>query len=254
MPNPVRDRRLFFGGNAVMAHRAAQFQGAQSLANPNSSNQFNLSAGTTLGTVGFWFRLDAFAANYQKMFALGDPAGAASDQWAVQINGSTQNVTSVYSNGAGYNAVEQAGFVATLGQWFLVFAGPGTGSTIYINLYDQAGPLAGGSAGAIGPINQPTHQPLQLGAGKGGVSPFTGTIDSFGIWPSRLLTAPEQTAIWNNGKALDFAHLPASALVGLALWADLDDASGALTWTDATGGGNPLTATGAVLSVKGAGF
>ena len=77
-----------------------------------------------------------------------------------------------------------------------------------------------------------------------------GEVDSLMWWPKS--TGISSTTLWNNGKALDFSGLPNTT--NLAAFWQMDEAGGSATWKDSSGGGNPLTATGVVLSAGGAGF
>ncbi len=88
---------------------------------------------------------------------------------------------------------------------------------------------------------------LVVGAGAGGTSALEGRINAVGIW-KRVLTAAEQTSLYNSGKGLLYTDLSTAVKSSLVAWWNLDETSGQRTDNH---GSSHLTDVNSVSFTKG---
>lgn len=259
MPNLVQNRRRWNEGVVAaggLMHRAAGFGGSQSLTNANSGGALTPHGGTS-PMACLWFQASNPASGAtQLLFQMGTgtPAG---DILGVQLT-SAGVIQQFSSNGSGYSLLsDPVGAIAANTWYFLELIWGGT--TNQMTVYDLAGVTArGGSTASNGPqVN--VNKPITLGNHSSGANPLSGRIDSFGWWPQGVpaaltFTGNASDPLWHNGQAIDASQVIAISPTNLVAFINFDQASGSSTWTDNSGGGNDLTATGTVTSQPGAGF
>lgn len=77
----------------------------------------------------------------------------------------------------------------------------------------------------ITPGNYTPISKFAVGLASGGGAYYDGQVSCVGIW-SRVLTTNEKAALYNGGKGLKYADLPAGLLTGLVSYYNLDETSG----------------------------
>lgn len=148
------------------------------------------------------------------------------DEYFLQVNSNTTLRWGI-STGAAYQVVNWSGVMANATQYFVYFDWDGTNLHINVN-NGTAVALA-----AAGPINTGTSA-LRFGAdGADGVD-VNASLDAFALWKDRVLSAAEQTTLYNAGSAWRFDTVPAQLLTGLVSWWDFDGKAGGI-WVDSFG-------------------
>lgn len=250
---------------SLKAHSAADFAGGRFLVGP-SGNHFR-PLGPNNIIVATWVRLDAKPAGLQqKLVTVSDPprAGFADgDILGVFYDGTADEFRSYGSNGVGYTVAGTVPAVhPVIGSWYLVVAEFG-GTALNISVTNPAGVQVGGSVGFGGVYSNPANANLGVAALPNGGSPLSGALDSTQFWNSTRETDfpayfGTPGAIWNNGKALDFSELPASAppTTVLQLYLDYNEPSNAAHYADKSPNAFVLSPSGAgtITRIAGAGY
>ena len=228
-PNPLVRRRAIGSGlpPGMLAVGAASFNGATPtfLETPSTSD---FQVATHDFSLCLWYYVtNATPGTYQRIFIKGGGSGTT-DEWGIQINGTTNQLSIFYCYNPGYSGVDIGALSAN--SWHFAYAGWSQGSQLFSWSIDHAAvSTAGGSA--FGP--QATTNPVFLGvAGDGVTSPYTGLLDGVGFW-TRLLTPAELTQLWNGGRGVKMKNLSGSILTGLTAGYDLDGPAVDGLWHDA---------------------
>ncbi len=153
------------------------------------------------------------------------------DEYFLQVN-STTTLRWGISDGSNYTVVNWSAPIAAL-TWYFVY-GDWDGANLHINV-DNGTPVA---LAAAGPINTGTSA-FRFGADGADGTDLNAYLDAWAIWKDRVMSAAEQTVLYNNGTPWRLNTVPGGFLTKLVSWWDFDGKTNSL-WTDSFGG-NDLT-------------
>jgi hypothetical protein len=189
-----------------------------------ASNSTLVMGGSTMSFCG-WVQFTGVSNPSQHLMTKLTGA-VGTDEYFLQVN-STTTLRWGISNGSTYSVANWSAAI-TNGVWYFIY-GDWDGSDLHLNV-DNGTPV---TQAGTGPINTGTSA-FRFGAdGADGVD-VNAILDAFGIWKGRVLTAGEQTQLYNGGNGLSLRRLPASLTINLVSWWDFDGKTAGV-WIDSYG-------------------
>jgi hypothetical protein len=231
MPHPVQRRRLSHASGR--ASRSPYAAGGAAFVNQTGggspylkiASNASLQMGTTMAGAG-WIRFHDIANPNQDILGKKSNTGVGGDEWFLQVN-STTTLRWGFSNGASYQVANWSTPIAALQWYFIYFDWDGANLHVNVNNGTQV------TLAATGPINT-GNAAVRFGADGSDGTDLNAYLDAWALWKGRVLTAGEQTQLYNGGTAWRFNTVPAGFLTNLVSWWDFDGKSSSL-WVDSYG-------------------